>query len=215
MGASDDVYADVGLLAAKATRLRVQREALIARRDALVEDVAALTREAVVLAVTKTALEHLLQRVQAENLTRIEQLVTYGLGVVFPERALSLKATALSKRGVPWVDLTLVSAGAHEAPVLKAFGGGPASVIAFLLRTLAIRRAKLAPLMLLDESFSFVSADYVPAVGALLRELAEKAGMTILLVTHQPEFLRHATRAYRIVEGPSGSVFEEVRGGKQ
>lgn len=208
------VHDDVAQLVVKAARLAAQRDALVARRDALAADVDALAREAITLTVTKTALEHLLQRVQAENLTRIEQLVTYGLSVVFPERGLSLKATALSKRGVPWVDLSLVSGAAHEAPVLKAFGGGPASVIAFLLRTLAIRRAKLAPLLLLDESFSFVSAEYVPAVGTLLQELAEKAGMTILLVTHQPQFLRHATRAYRIVEGAEGSTFEEVRGGR-
>lgn len=196
-------------LGRRVERLAGQRDALLQRQVRLVEEVESLTREALALTVTKTALEHLLQRVQAENLTRIEQLVTYGLSVVFPDRQLALKATATSKRGIPWVALSLVSGGT-EAPILKAFGGGPSTVVAFLLRALAIRRAGLAPLLVLDESFSHVSEEYVPAVGELLRELADKAGMTILLVTHQPAFLSHATKAYRAVGGEAGTTFEPV-----
>lgn len=192
-------------------RLYGRRQALLARRTHLAEEVEALAVEAVVLAVTKTALEHLLARVNAESLERIEQLVSYGLRVVFPDRQLTLKAVATTKRGAPWITLKLQSATAVEAPVLDAFGGGPATVVAFLLRVLALQRSELAPLIVLDESFSHVSEEYVPAVGELLRELAGHAGLTILLVTHQPEFLTHATRAYRIEDaGEAGSVFRPV-----
>ncbi len=197
-------------LVMKVERLMGKRTALLARHESLTAEVNMLATEAITLAVTKTALEHLLQRVQAENLTRIENLVSYGLRVVFPDRGLSLKATATSKRGVPWVDLTMESQGT-EAPILSAFGGGPATVVAFLLRALALRRAGLAPLLVLDESFSHVSAKYVPTIGELLREMVDRAGVTILLVTHQPEFLSHATKAYRAVDGgETGTRFEAV-----
>jgi DNA repair ATPase RecN len=191
-------------------RLHGQRDAIQQRRRALAADVEALAAETILLTVTKSALEHLLSRVNAENLERVEQLVTYGLSVVFPDRHLTLKAVATTKRGAPWITLKLKS-GDTEAPILDAFGGGPASVVAFLLRVLALQRSGLAPLIVLDETFSHVSEGYVDAVGELLRELADHSEVTILLVTHQPAFLAHATRAYEITDGGvEGSVFRAV-----
>lgn len=201
----------VELLAQRVERLYGRREALKARRAQLAAEVEALAAEAVVLTVTKTAMEHLLARVTAENIERIEALVSYGLSVVFPDRRLTLKADATTKRGLPSIALKLQS-GSTEAPILDAFGGGPATVVAFLLRVLALRRSGLAPFIVLDETFSHVSEGYVGAVGELLRELAERSGITILLVTHQPGFLAHATRAYQIEPGDDGSVFRQTQG---
>jgi ABC-type lipoprotein export system ATPase subunit len=55
-----------------------------------------------------------------------------------------------------------------------------------------------------------VSRRYVPNVAKLLRELSEQMGFTFVLVTHQSDFVEHATRAYEIAEGLDGATFAEA-----
>jgi ABC-type thiamine transport system ATPase subunit len=135
------------------------------------------------------------------------------LQTAFPEQKLACRLEASTKRGQQAIEVRLVHAttgGVVDAPILEAFGGGPASVISFLLRLLVVRRTKLAPVLLLDEAFAFVSAEYVEGVAKLLRELADKLGLTIVLVTHQPVFLEVAHVAYRISQDKGAAVFTPV-----
>jgi ABC-type lipoprotein export system ATPase subunit len=54
-----------------------------------------------------------------------------------------------------------------------------------------------------------VSAQYVPNVAKLLRELSEQMQFTFILVTHQPSFTEHATHAYEVSETSDGATFVE------
>jgi DNA repair ATPase RecN len=172
-------------------------------------EVQGLEAESTVLGLTSTAIQTLLNHVSVESMEAVETLVSYGLRVIFEDQALAFRMGAETKRGVQWMEPRLVQ-GDIDAPILDSFGGGPASVVAFLLRVLACRRLGLAPVILLDESFAMVSENYVPNVAKLLRELADTMGYTILLVTHQPAFLAYATRAYEAAESGDGTVFRSV-----
>ena len=182
-------------------------------QQSVVEDVSgqvmSLQHDADVLALTSAALQELLKVVSVESLAAIEQLESYGLRVIFDDQSLLFKIETTTKRGLQWMEPKLVQ-GDVEAPILDAFGGGPASVVAFLLRVLVCRRLGLAPVLLLDEPFSMVSAEYVPNVGKLLHELADKLGMTFIVVTHERGFLEHAHHAYEAQETSTGTVFKEV-----
>jgi DNA repair ATPase RecN len=195
-------------------RLAAVREALQVQRTTLEADITALQAEITVLGHCAGGFDALLAAMSAESLTSVERLLTYGLQTAFPAQGLACRLEASTKRGQQAIDVRLVHAttgGVVDAPVLDAFGGGPASVISFLLRLLVVRRAKLAPVLLLDEAFAFVSAEYIGGVARLLRELADKLGLTIVLVTHQPAFLDVAHVAYRIGKGADGSAtFTEV-----
>jgi ABC-type enterochelin transport system ATPase subunit len=169
-----------------------------------------LNEDVGILGLSSTVLENLLKSVSVESLATVEKLVSYGLQVSFHDLSLSLKIEASQKRGVQFLDLKFVDKGV-EAPILGAFGGGPASVCAFLLRLLVCRRLQLAPVILLDEQFSFVSAEYRQNVAKLLRELSDKLGIRILLVTHErAEYLPYATHAYEGRETSAGTVFTPV-----
>lgn len=185
------------------------QEQVVAEHRATVE---ALTSEVQVLTYTSAALQALLNAVSADSLASVEQLVTYGLRVVFEDPTLSFRLVVSTKRGAQSVEPRLVH-GTVEAPILEAFGGGPATVVAFLLRLLTVRRLRLAPVLLLDEPFAMVSAEYVPNVGKLLRELADQTGMTFVVVTHQPSFLDYAHHAYEAVETSGGTIFKPTKGG--
>lgn len=205
--------ADLATLDARFAKLKTGADQLVGRVHAqeqtvqdLTKTVADLESETSVLTLASTALESLLNQVSVESLESVERLVTYGLQTIFDDQHLQFKIEVQNKRGVQWMEPKLVQSGV-EAPILDAFGGGPASVVAFLLRLMVCRRLNLAPVLLLDESFSMVSRQYVPNVAKLLHELAEKFGFTIILVTHQEEFLQYAHHKYTVKESSNGAVF--------
>jgi hypothetical protein len=160
------------------------------------------------LTLSEAALTALLGKVSEESLRSVEGTVTYGLRVVFDDHPLTFRFKATTARGGQVLEPLLIYAGV-EQPILDAFGGGPAQVVAFLLRLLVCHRLGLYPLILLDESFSMVSAQYVPNVAKLLRELSEQMQFTFILVTHQPSFTEHATHAYEVSETSDGATFVE------
>lgn len=195
------------------TRLATLQEALQSQRTAFQTEVDLLGEEIRLLGHCGAGFDALLAAMSAESLSSVENLLTYGLQTAFPEQHLACRLEASTKRGAQAIEVRLVHAttgGTVDAPILEAFGGGPASVISFLLRLLVVRRTKLAPVLLLDEPFAFVSAEYVDGVAKLLRELAEKLGLTIVLVTHQPAFLEVAHVAYRISQHEGAAVFTPV-----
>lgn len=181
----------------------------VARTTALQADVTALKAEVETLRLTEIALAQVLSSVSAESLALMEQTITYGLRTVFDDHPLAFKFVTSQARGGQAVTPVLLYKGV-EAPILDAFGGGPASVVAFLLRLLVCHRLGLYPLILLDETFAMVSEEYIPNVATLLKELATKLGFTFLLVTHQPAFLDHADKGYRVVEVDGATTFRET-----
>lgn len=192
-----------------AARLMGTAEATIQQRDAVGREIATLTDDIQVLTYTTTALDQLLKAVSLESLESVESLVTYGLRTIFDDQALSFRIDVSTKFRMQWMEPRL-KAGEVEASILDAFGGGPATVVAFLLRVLVCRRLGLAPVIVLDEPFAMVSADYTENVAKLLRELCDKLGFTILLVTHDPSFVQYAHHAYEAVETSHGTTFKHV-----
>ncbi len=169
-----------------------------------------LAQEQAVLTGADETFKALIETVQTESHQQVESLLTFGLQSVFDDLHMTAKLVTTEKRGAPWSEVEIVQRTV-QASILEASGGGPASLIAFLLRVLTVRRTGLAPLLLLDEPFSMVSSAYVPKVAQLLRQLAEKTGLTILMVTHDRQYLDAATHGYEVVDnGPDGTTFKAV-----
>ena len=138
---------------------------------------------------------------------QVEELVTRALQVIFAEN-LSFHMTQSVKANRSEVDFTIRSTYGDdivETPVLDARGGGMAAVVGFVLRLVVLLLTPGARRFLaLDESFAHVSASYEPRVAEFLREVADKAGVQILLVTHSTAFGDLADTRYRLVLGPAG-----------
>jgi ABC-type sulfate/molybdate transport systems ATPase subunit len=69
---------------------------------------------------------------------------------------------------------------------LTASGGGVIDVAAFALRVacLMLHRPKLSKVVVLDEPFRFVSAQYQDNVRTMLEELTRDLKMQIVMVSH-------------------------------
>jgi len=144
--------------------------------------------------------------ISANGIGRIETIVTQGLQLVFrdPQMGLIVEKTE-GKRGNSF--RLLIRQGAVKGDPMDTNSGGIVNVIAFLLRVILIKRFKLAQLIILDENFNNVSAEYQPRVSQLLHEMCDKYKFTIFAVTHQPRLIRQADAVYRVsrLENPDGT----------
>lgn len=132
----------------------------------------------------------------------IEELVTRGLQTIFDETlSFHIVQTTRGKSvTVEFVVRTTLNGRAIETPVMDARGGGLAATIGFLLRLVVLlltRGQRQDTLMILDETFAHVSAEYLPAVSAFVREVVDKTGVQIIMVSHQEELTENADALYR------------------
>lgn len=147
---------------------------------------------------------------QVEVINRIEGLVTYGLRTVFYDHQdLSFRVLVEEKARRSEVRFVVsspvpgeASQEALETPVLDARGGGVAAVAGFLLRLVVLL---LRPpthtrhLLVLDETFAHVSAEYERRLVEFVAELVAKTDVQVVLVTHKAveDWVEVADKAYR------------------
>jgi DNA repair exonuclease SbcCD ATPase subunit len=132
---------------------------------------------------------------------QIEALVTQGLQTIF-DHTLSFHLIPGVRAKTPVLDPVIRSqldGTTVDTDVLTARGGGLAATVGFLLRLviLLLSRHRQDTILFLDETFAHVSADYTPRLVEFLKDLADKTGVQIVLVTHDEAFLDAADTIYR------------------
>jgi len=200
-------------------RLKQEHERRVGRRDSILEDVTLSERALVELDAEEVKLTKAIEILQAavetrreELRDRVEVLVTRGLRAVFGREDFEFAFNVQTKADVINVIPVLRSMFGErvlETEIADGHGGGVADVIAFVLRVLVLTltRPKVAPIMILDESFRHVSPNYLRGVATLLAELNQTAGIQFLLVTHKPELLDAADVVYRAHMNLGGTEF--------
>lgn len=137
---------------------------------------------------------------------QIEALVTKGLQTIFEEN-LSFHVVTTIKNNASHVSFvvrtTREDGSLMETSVMDARGGGLASIVGFLLRVVYLLLSKQRRLLILDETFAAVSDEYETRLADFVRELVDKAGLQIILVTHSHAFSDVADKVYRtrLIEG--------------
>lgn len=138
---------------------------------------------------------------QADAQEKIEELVTRGLVTIFGDD-LSFHVLQTQRGKTPEVKFVVRSMAGNKAvetPVMDARGGGLAAVVGFLLRLVVLLLSKdvKEPVLILDESFSHVSAEYEQPLAEFIKELVDKTKVQIILVTHSDAFSEFADKRYR------------------
>ena len=151
---------------------------------------------------------------QEEAIRRIESLVTSGLRSIFGEgMTFVVKADQKARRSeVEFVIQSEVGGEVVETPVMDARGGGVAAVAGFLLRVIILLlKPNARRILFLDESFAQLSAEYEEPCAEFLRELADKANVQIILVTHSEAYSPFADRVYKTSQVDGWTQVEQVR----
>lgn len=132
-------------------------------------------------------LQSVSQLVQAKVHEKLSQVVSNCLSTVF-DNPYTFTIVFERKRGKTEANLRFQRDGLDVDP-LTASGGGMVDVAAFALRVacLLLHRPRLNRVVILDEAFKFVSAQYRDNVRAMLDGLAKDLDIQIIQVTHIQE----------------------------
>lgn len=127
------------------------------------------------------------KEVQSRAYGCIASVVSRCLEAVF-EEPYEFRMDFVLKRGRTEVELWFVRDGNPIDP-MTASGGGVVDVAAFALRLASILMlgSKCRRLLVLDEPFKFVSAEYRANLCVLLETLAKEMGIQIVMVSHIEE----------------------------
>ncbi len=126
-------------------------------------------------------------------------IVTSALEAVFPDPyALSVKF--VERRGKTECNLQFEGSDGELYEPMGASGGGPIDTASFALRIAAwsMRTPRSRPVFVLDEPFKYLSTDLQPQAGQMLREISEKLGVQLIIVTHEQELELCADRLFEV-----------------
>jgi DNA repair exonuclease SbcCD ATPase subunit len=140
---------------------------------------------------------------------QLEGLVSRGLQSVFDENT-SFHMVQTIKANQPVIEFVIRTSygdSVVDTPVMEARGGGMAATVGFMLRLVVMLLTPNARrILFLDETFGHVSAEYEPRLAEFLREVADKAGVQLFLVTHSDAYSDAADKRYRLKLGADGST---------
>lgn len=160
------------------------------------------------VAITLTSIG---EQKQADAQKKIEELVSRGLQGIFENKDMVFEVVQTQRGKTPEVKFLIKSRGlngrAVETDIMDARGGGLAAVVGFLLRlVIQLLDDKIAqPVLILDESFSHVSAEYEKPLVQFIVQLVENTNTQVILVTHHlvESFLEVADKKFKftLVDG--------------
>jgi DNA repair exonuclease SbcCD ATPase subunit len=133
---------------------------------------------------------------QKEIEFQISNLVSTALASVFPD-PYTFKVSFMQRRNKTECDLLFVKNG-EECDPFSASGGGAIDVANFALRIAIWSIKKTRNVFILDEPFRFVSVDLQEKCSQMIKEISEKLGIQILMISHLPNIIGSADKIFRV-----------------
>ena len=158
---------------------QMRRQAL-SRAESELETIKA---DQVLLEKARAVLAHLLDTTAGADLRGMDNLVTYGLKTVYPEKNLEFKSEIVDTGKKVSVEMSTLRNGKAAS---KDQSGSITVLESLLIRILAILKMDKARLLIADEPFAAIGQDHINNIGTLLEELSKRLGLDILLFTHNP-----------------------------
>lgn len=138
---------------------------------------------------------------QASVLRYLNELVSHGLQDVFgPGYRVEFRESTKANQRV--IDIVLIHHGL-EVSVPDGCGGGVSETIAVLVQLILVylKRDELAQFIVLDESLAHLALVHTPAMGRVLKDVGERLGLQLLVITHQADLADEADVVYTFEPG--------------
>jgi chromosome segregation ATPase len=184
--------------------LEYQQKVLQESCEALEKRNSSLLKKGELLKQVGLVLQDLVRLVSTQNLLRIEHLVNEALKDIFHDLDLQFKLVSEVKRDVNQYRISITNAGVGGT--VDSIGGGVLSVVACVLKIMFNRFTRKYPLVVFDESLSFLSERYIARARSFLKAMSVEFGMPILMVTHQNQLAESADSVYRAAAMAGGGT---------
>lgn len=127
---------------------------------------------------------------------RLESLTNQGLEYIFGSSKVRVSIESEFKNNKTIFSLRIRKQGVDTDGVVESFGGGLLSVIAFILKIVAVVLVENRRFLILDESLSMLSDEYQEPMSKFIATLCKELDFTIVLITHQPKLSTYADVCY-------------------
>ena len=144
------------------------------------------------------AIQIVAQQTQEELTYRLDELVTLAMAAVFDD-PYALEVEFVQRRGRTEADIWFVRDGKRVDP-MAASGGGAVDVASFALRVAlwSLAQPRTRNTLILDEPLRFLSRGYLPKASAMLKEISEKLGIQVIMVTHSDDLTECSDKVFEV-----------------
>ena len=160
------------------------------------------------LSIASKILQDVADKVSTENFKKIEFLVNRALATIFTDIQFLFKIESEVKRGNPCYQFVIYKDGIPGT--INSLGGGIVVVVAVVLKLIFNVISTRFPVLVLDETLSFLATTYIPNMSAFLKEVSREFGIPILMVTHQDKFAEASDSCYLMQIEGTDSKLEKV-----
>jgi len=137
-------------------------------------------------------------RIQNQLTFHISNITSLALQSVFSE-PYDLKMEFVERHNKSECDLYFERDGERVKPMDES-GGGVVDVASFALRVAlwSMQKPRTRPVLILDEPFKNLSSGYLGNASEMLKELVDRLGLQIILVTHEEELIETSDKIFRV-----------------
>lgn len=166
--------------------LRSQRDSLSSSLSEKTNKVMQIKSQSEVLLLSSTVLQEVVSRISEKNIKKIEELVTFSLKSIFTDLDLEFQVRSKVKRNLTAYYFVFLEGGKERS--INSLGGGVVAITSLVLKVLFNVLTSRFPIVVFDESLSFVADKYIPNSASFLKDISDQFNLAILMVTHQPLF---------------------------
>lgn len=98
-----------------------------------------------------------------------------------------IKMNLAIERGMPALEIYSEKEEGKLEDIYSSNGGSINNIVSVGLRAISLIRSKKRRLLILDESDCWLKGDYIPKFGAVIRQLSERLGIQIVMISHHNE----------------------------
>jgi DNA repair exonuclease SbcCD ATPase subunit len=144
-------------------------------------------------------LQKVAQDTQEQLKIHVEDIVQLALDAIFPDRYI-FEIQFNIAYGKTTAELVFISKqSGHIVDPMVASGGGVVDVCSFALRLACWTLSRgVDKVIILDEPFRFLSKNLQERAGMLLKELSDKLGIQIILITHLDALIDAADKTINV-----------------
>lgn len=137
-----------------------------------------------------------------ESIGALKNTINTALQYVFYDRTLEVDLILEDKRGNKTLDIVLndLDKGIEGLDIKEDEGQGIAAVVSSILKTYLLLN-KNSKILLLDEKYSNISAEYVERFFTFIRQLCVDKEFIIVMVTHDDKHTPYADYVYQAQNG--------------
>jgi DNA repair exonuclease SbcCD ATPase subunit len=200
----------------EAQGLRRQVETDIVRLQTTLENLERAHTEAVansaVLQLSLEYLKKLIDLMSEAGLKKLEAMLSRGLSTIFEDRGyrVEIEVDDRGKDKVARIWLLENTEDGLRRTLLQSNGFGVQAMASLILRVFFICHFNSRRLLIMDESLSQVSTEYLDGLFSFMRALIQDLEFTILGVTHDPRFLPYADAVYSMRDGHLARTLDGV-----